>query len=402
MASRRRGVTLLDLMVLVLVVGVLIGLVLPAIQESRRTRCRAYCDHNLRNVGLGLQGYLNTKGHYPNAGTFREAPGATAPASSTILGCFTDVTSVPFLPPQPPPSVAKDFGPLRSWVVDILPYIDANDLANAWDHNRSYASTFADPASGNPPNVHIASKSIGILICPENTTLKPASPNLSYVVNGGFSRWVGDPTIGWRGRAKGGFSTRAGPDWGMDVASQTGVMFLGTDTGKAPWDRRTIPQSIVDGTSQTILATENLRAGFSPGSPATGGLATGWACPHPNVVMFIASDRICPSGRCPTGGTSPTLTPGPYGDGDAWALANSPSRNPHESINARAKDAAPEGAFPYPSSNHAGGVNVLFCDGSVRFISETIDGTVYANLITPAGRRLPQAIRQLSIQNCEF
>jgi prepilin-type processing-associated H-X9-DG protein len=43
---------------------------------------------------------------------------------------------------------------------------------------------------------------------------------------------------------------------------------------------------------------------------------------------------------------------------------------------------------------HDGGCNFGFCDGAVRFISQTIDGTVYAKLITPAGESLPEGLRQ--------
>jgi prepilin-type processing-associated H-X9-DG protein len=403
MTSRRRGVTLMDMLVLILVIGLLIGLLLPAITTSHTRGRRMQCSSNLKNVGLGLQGYLNAKNYYPNAGTFREFPQTVDPSSSTIQGCFSDVTGAGFLPaPGLATDQTGDFGPLQSWVINILPYIDANDIADAWDRKRGYASTFQDPANGSPSNAILASKSIGVITCPDDLSVRPGQGNLSYVVNGGFSRWVGDPTIGWTGTKNGGSDSRTGPDWGIDVAAQTGVMFLGTDTGRAAWDRRTTAKSIVDGISQTILASENLGAGASPGSPATAGLATNWACPHPNAVMFIASDKICPSGRCPTGKTWPTLTPGVYRDGDAWASANSPRNNPFESINCGAGNLLPEGKFPFPSSNHTGGVNVLFCDGGVRFVAETIDGSVYARLITPDGNRLPSAYRQSPLTDDDF
>ncbi len=399
MASRWR-VRLIDLMALILVAGLLTALMMPALNSSRPISRRLQCGNGLKQVGLGLQGYLNSKHHYPNAGTFREFPGSYTPSSSTIAGCFTTVTGVPFRPPRQPANVAPDYGPLHSWVVDILPYIDANDLAGAWDHDKGYASTVAAP--GNPSNLTISSKSIGVLVCPNDATAGPGGGNLSYVVNGGFSRWVGDPTIGWTGTANGGSDTRIGPDWGIDVAAQTGVMFLGTETGRAPWDRRTTERSLVDGASQTILASENIRAGASVGSATVGGSVTNWACPHPNAIMFIASDKICPGGRCAATSAPPALTEASGKDGDAWSLANSPASNPFEAINHGAKKAISEAFFPFPSSGHAGGVNVLFCDGSVRFVKETIDGTVYAKLITPAGTALPPEYQQLPIINCEF
>jgi prepilin-type processing-associated H-X9-DG protein/prepilin-type N-terminal cleavage/methylation domain-containing protein len=402
MASRRRGFTLIELLVLILIIGVLLGLLIPVIRSGTRMRgCGMQCPSNLRNVGLALQGYLNTKGYYPNAGTFREptaAPPATWTQPSVIGGCFTDVTGIPFWQPSfaGGASEGRDAGPMRSWVVDILPYLDAQDLANAWDNKRHYRSKFADPATNLPSNATISSESIRVLTCPEDLSVVPGQGNLSFVVNGGFSRWWYVPTIGWTGRADGGADSATGPDWGPSIAGQTGVMFLGSDTGKMPWDRKTTAADIADGASQTILATENLHAGYSPGSPRTGGLETNWACPHPNYVMFIASDKICPGGHCPVGGVYPTLSASTTSgrDGNAWQKANAKDRGSYESIN-YGQNFEAEGMSPFPSSNHSGGINVLFCDGSVRFVSDTIDGTVYAKLITPSGSRLPQQYQQL-------
>ena len=56
-----------------------------------------------------------------------------------------------------------------------------------------------------------------------------------------------------------------------------------------------------------------------------------------------------------------------------------------------------EGAFPFTNSAHPGGSNMVFCDGAVRFISSSINGTVYAKIITPAGSRLPVYMRQLPV-----
>ena len=56
-----------------------------------------------------------------------------------------------------------------------------------------------------------------------------------------------------------------------------------------------------------------------------------------------------------------------------------------------------EGSTPYPYSGHSSGVNVVMCDGSARFISSTIDGTVWSKLITPAGSRLPPIFKQFPL-----
>jgi prepilin-type processing-associated H-X9-DG protein len=53
-----------------------------------------------------------------------------------------------------------------------------------------------------------------------------------------------------------------------------------------------------------------------------------------------------------------------------------------------------EGSFPFASSGHPGGANFVFCDGAVRFLSSSINGKTYAEIVTPAGRYLPLEIRQ--------
>jgi len=368
------------------------------------------CASNLRNVGLGLQGYLNAKNYYPNAGTFRETAANLTNASgpqqsaSTITACFNG-GSATWTAGTGINNTAS--GPLHSWVVDILQYIDANDLANAWSNNQVYLSTTADAGSGNASNFAISTKSVGVLSCPDDLTVQPGQGNLSYVVNGGFSRWVASPNVGWTGTISAGAdATNTLPWTDINAASRTGGMFLGTDTGKMPWDKKTTSTTIVDGTSQTILASENLLGGYAgsyniTGGPNSSGAQINWAAPHPNAVMFIASDKVGLDGAS---GLTPTPSTGT--DGTDWTYANFKqkvgSTTYYEYINYGTNNVPTEGAFPYPSSNHIGGVNMLFCDGGVRFIQDSVDGTVYSKLITPAGSKLPQTYRQMPLGSDEF
>jgi len=412
MALRRqrphRGFTLIELLVVISIIGVLIGLLLPAVQAARRAARRIQCASNLRQVGLGLAGFLNQKNFYPNAGTYGEGPDfantkQTDPATSSVInkafdGTFAGTTS----------------HPLYSWVVDVLPYLDNLELSNAWNKKANYL----DPnplTAGNPSNFTIGSTGIGILKCPDDLTTQPGQGNLSYVVNGGFTRWHAnlstDPTTtvtyGWTpgdGGALSGATNKMGPAWGQSNNIKTGVMFLGTDTGTYPWDARTGSSSILDGSSTTILATENYLAGYSAGTTQTGNAATNWACPHPNFIMFIASDQVWNKdmGKFLV---SPQPTAGsPQADGANWQFANYRNADPVKGFPAAARASinfgaslGEEGSFPFPYSSHNGGINVLFCDSSVKFLSETIDGTVYSKLITPQGSKLPTAYRQLPV-----
>jgi prepilin-type N-terminal cleavage/methylation domain-containing protein/prepilin-type processing-associated H-X9-DG protein len=402
----RRGFTLMELLVVIAIIGVLFAFTLPALMSAREAARRSACQSNIRQLATGLTGFVTTHNQYPNAGTFGELPAVIAQgnqANSSIQTVFNGTFGT-FVPADAGAGRNNDAGPLRSWVVDVLPYIDQADAFYWWDPTRVYTDDGTRIVNGvpdptdRPSNKSIATKNIGILICPNDGATSPRPGHLSYVVNGGFSRWHAQPNLGWNG-ADGlpvmpatGIGT--GPDWGRDNAVRTGVMFLGTDGGNAPWDAVTRPSSLFDGFSNTLLLSENVLAGSSDGNAYSNGTPTNWACPHPNFAMFIASDKVC-QGGC----LSAELRPSGGGtiDGPGWSRAN--RKGSHEAINDYGDLLAQgvKGSFPYPSSRHAGQVNVAMCDGSVKSIKETIDGTVWSKLITPAGAKLPALIRQLPL-----
>ena len=110
-------------------------------------------------------------------------------------------------PPNPANSVIPGFitgsprataVPMYSWVVPILPYMEAQDMFNQWtmwpptgtSQSGNAAVAFNDPnnyTSGQASNFTIGNTAIGVLRCPDDVTAQPNEGNLSYAVNGGFA-----------------------------------------------------------------------------------------------------------------------------------------------------------------------------------------------------------------------
>lgn len=409
----------MEWMVVIAVVAVMMMIAVAAIENTRETHCGHSCQWHLRNVSLAVMGYVNTQHAFPPSGVFAEdeitlqnlKQGNTDPSLSVVPTYFPGATGEP------------RGVPMYSWVVPILPYLDNQELFNQWTMEADgEAVPYLDRSShivGQASNGKISETAMGDLRCPYDATIQLNRGNLSYVVNGGFALWHAYP-VGWvGGRTDGtpaptsGLLTWAPSQLGwtgtMDVTQKLGVMFIETrfPEGMAPnvtipWNVHSTQAGILDGASNTLLVSENTLTGVSSNpTPYSRGLATNWAIPLPNFTSFFGPSNVCGGGSFPQSldCTSGGLRSNGLIDGPGWAFAN--KAGTFTNINFGQKLTV-EGSFPFSNSPHPGGCNMGFCDGSVRFIRSTIDGTVYSKLITRAGGALPAECKQRGVDPSEF
>lgn len=331
------GFTLVELLVVIAIIGILIALLLPAVQAAREAARRAQCTNNLKQIVLGAHNFHDTYKRFP-CGTNDPfwVQGYTRNGTTTRIDCVD----------------------VYSFRVSILPYIEQSAL---FDQITGYCSA----ASGTIPYVWdtgIGSANIplpwnanvmhdgqpnpfatylGGYICPSdsegNTGKSPTQTGCaSYVGNRGDA-WVGDT---WR-ESRGLFGP--GNNTITDIAS------------------------IRDGTSNTLFASETCIGRGTPNA-ADSGLKSG-------IVTDVTVRQTPPATCLATRGPNNTLVGNTTNyKGHRWAETRNYYGVFHTILPPNSPSCGSEReALISATSYHPGGVNACLADGSVRFISETID-----------------------------
>lgn len=340
----RPGFTIIELLVVVGVMGVLIALVLPAVMGARQAARRTQCKNHLRNIDLAVLNETHSKKRFPASGNF-----------------------------------GKGSGDHHSWVVTILPYLDRHDIYREWDFDQQYS---------DPVNLRLCGVHVPVLVCPDDITAA-GNGDLSYAVNGGFG-WTRKGVEQIRGfidlNGDGEFSADNGAPTDGDLLLRSGLFFVENwPTGSGTVRHHTV-DTVRDGLSHTIMIAESIRAGYDPHAP--NGLPGNWACPLAWRSSFFLSGYVCEDMICAEGNVD-------------YVRANS-RQTPYasEAINSALDQA--EGEAPWASSYHGGGVHVAFCDGRVVFLSEGVDGKVYAALLSPQGTLIKGALAQIVVSGDGF
>lgn len=338
----RRGFTLIELLVVISIIATLMSLVLPAVQSARESARRLECANNLKQLGLAVTGFASARsGQLPllrdKAPGLALTDGASTPSFNMVPFHFT-----------------------------LLPYLD----------NAGAIEYVTQATSVGTANTNLGTVLLGTykaFTCPNDSNHFRQPGGNSYIANCGYGEYtissgaVVPPTGGYHGAdVYGGWDGTAADITAADKAVNraTGVFWNddADDGGLADVDdgwRITLDSiSTGDGTGQTLMFSESLNGNTLGLNPVAGGIG------------FVI------------GRTSVT-------SGTTLALSSAASSIPVGfKINSNRGTAI--GTTPSPSSLHPGGVNAVYCDGHVGFLSSEVDGTVYARIMTPTGVRYGQ------------
>jgi len=313
-----RGFTLVELLVVIAIIGILVGLLLPAVQAAREAARRMQCSNNMKQMGLALHNYASAYKHFP------ARKGGTMGAGMSNKGRL-------------------------SGYIAMLPYIEQTAM-----YNNIQAGGAGQPPGG--PQAWAGwtywNRSPGMVRCPSDPSPIPNSRDCSY----GFS--IGDSIF----RAR-------------DDGHQIRGLF-----GNAVWRRFA---SITDGTSNTIAMSELLCSRGNSSGGAGGATSLAKRIRHNTVYVKNVSGLRASPAVCRTVSDGQFLMAGRtyYGRRGINWTDGQPAYVAISTVAAPNSPACAEGGtngdqqhmmLP-PASKHTGGVNAVFADGSVHFISNSID-----------------------------
>jgi prepilin-type N-terminal cleavage/methylation domain-containing protein/prepilin-type processing-associated H-X9-DG protein len=320
--TKREGFTLIELLVVIAIIAVLIGLLLPAVQKVRAAAARAQCLNNLKQIGIALHNYESTNGCFPS-------------------GCG---------------------GPSPLWFsaqAYLLPYIEQENLQNLIDFSQAPESYGYIPTDND---AKAATFVVKLFLCPSDW-ISPRVPSSIH----GASNYV---ACNGSGTVQNGL-TSAGVADGVfyDMCDFNGNV-VGTCRIAA----------ITDGTSNTAAFSESLLGD----GQTTNGTAPSNAAQR-KVLLFPGGADTSPVACSSNSGTWSGLR------GDGWISGGDLTNGYYNHFylpNTSMWDCTNEwqsSTLKAARSLHDGGVNLLLCDGSVRFVSNSISLITWQKLATRAG-----------------
>jgi prepilin-type N-terminal cleavage/methylation domain-containing protein/prepilin-type processing-associated H-X9-DG protein len=316
----RSGFTLIELLVVIAIIGVLIALLLPAVQSAREAARRAQCINNLKQLGLALHNYHDVQGAFP-------------------LGRA--------VVPTPPPG----YGPFDfsySPFAKILPFIEQSTILSSLNFNLPYL---------DPANSTAYGSSMNVLLCPSDShrgLIPPGWGGTNYRSNEGTSvaMWYGANDLS-------GVNANLPPP--------NGLFFAGLVCRVA---------DVTDGTSNTAAFSEHVLGDFNQS------LATDKADTfRPGTYPATPDDAV---NLCRNFDWTNLAYQGVSNVGAPWIYGYHSTTSYWHSgpPNSRSCMFPPSRIMTTANSMHPGGVNVGFADGSVRFVKDSVSIVTWRSLGT--------------------
>lgn len=334
-SRRLSGFTLVELLVVIAIIGVMVGLLLPAVQAAREAARRMSCQNNLKQIGLGLHNYEST---------FKSIPPAMFAANPAMRDMLD--------PSRNQPSGEDDDG--FSYLVALLPFVEQQGLYDFLNPNGHYGvlgnQSIRDQFNhwpGVPPGGILPGGDtiVSTYRCPSSALLDHVPP--TWQIPG--SAALGVRNVPARFPMSIGYATTDYKGCGGSCQGDWGVLHKLREAPPTKF------KEITDGLSNTAMVAESSYV-------------------HSNVRQRNRATEAPTQFR-----DWPTWV-GAFGSGqDETVRINGRTNNP---INAKVSPSRmylavnDDCAFSY----HPGGAQFVFCDGSVQFLSESIDAITYCHI----------------------
>jgi len=343
---RTRGFTLIEVLVVIAILAILIGLLLPAVQQTREAARRMQCQNNLKQVGLALHNYHDVHGLLPPASIW-SGRGEPNGGGLLPLGAF-DRVAMGISPGTEPDRLHS------SWVIALLPYLDQTTLLNTFDLNQPVDAAANATARGT---------ALGVMRCPSDAynnapyerALLAGTSGHTYA-RGNYGLNMGSNNIC--------FNFQAGCTDGFDTGTNDLINTNATVSGSGIGGINVsfAFKHFSNGLSH-IVGIDEIRAGIEPLDPR-GTWALGMPAANVTVLKYPG-----PNPGDPDGITSCTMLILKYSQAELIRLGMP------------CLDAPVPGNFAGAArSMHVGLVNTLRMDGSVSSMPDSIDSNIWQQL----------------------